>query len=381
MDNQSDPSPKPSPSQNPSADAGSRGPSVNAPGTSDSPMHVTWSVPPKVIVQPARGRFSRIFSMASWIGLLFCILTIFAMQAEKAEYFGESVKLSERFHSGSKSASDKVAIIEVRGAIMEGDGFVKRQIDRVAQDENVQGIVLRVNSPGGTVTGSDFIYHHLRELITERELPMVVSMGALAASGGYYVAMAVGDQEDAIFAEPTTTTGSIGVIMPHYDISGLLEAHDIKNDAIVSHPRKQLLSMTREISEEDRVILQRYVDQAFRRFRNIVLDGRPEFKANPEKLDELATGEIFSAEQAELDGLVDRIGFIDDAVERCIELAGLDEEDVRVVKYKRPPTLLEAVGVDAAVRVDPQMSILEMTVPRAYYMLTTLPGITPVAAR
>jgi protease-4 len=318
--------------------------------------------------------------MLGWIGLLICVLTILSMHAQYEEYFGANNELGERYHSGSKSASDKVAIIEVRGAIMEGDGFVKQQIDRVTEDEHVKGVVLRVNSPGGTVTGSDYIYHHLRELVDERDIPLVVSMGALAASGGYYVAMAVGDQEDSIFAEPTTTTGSIGVILPHYDLSGLMEKYDITNDAIVSHPRKQLLSMTRPISEEDRDILQRYVDQAFSRFKNIVMDGRPDYKANPDKLDKVATGEIFSAEQAKIEGLVDRIGFIDDAIDRCIELTGLDQEDVRVVKYKRPLTLLEAVGAGASITDDPQMSLLEMTVPRVYYMLTTLPGLRPATA-
>ena len=370
---------QPSPS-NPSEQASIHGSTSSAGATPDAPTHVTWSVPPKIVIQPARSRMGRFLGLLGWVGLLLCVPVLLSMQAQKEEYFGTSDKLGERYHSGSKSATDKVAIIEVRGAIMEGDGYVKRQIDRVSGDENVKGVVLRVNSPGGTVTGSDYIYHHLRELVEEREFPLVVSMGALAASGGYYVSMAVGDQEDAIFAEPTTTTGSIGVIMPHYDLSGLLERYDVKNDAIVSHPRKQLLSMTRPISDEDRVVLQRYVDQAFTRFKNIVLDGRPEFKADPNKLDQVATGEIFSAEQAEIEGLVDRIGFLDDAVDRCIELTGLDKDDVRVVKYKRPITLLEAVGVGAGARQDPQMSVLEMTVPRVYYMLTTLPGITPLSS-
>lgn len=338
--------------------------------------HVTWSGPPKIVVQLAQSRFGRLFGMLGWIGLAFCIPMILGLQASKDEYFGKNNKVQERFHSGSKSADDKVAIITISGAIMGGEGYVKKQIDQVAKDEEVKGVVLRVNSPGGTVSGSDFMHHHLVELLKEREIPMVVSMGAMAASGGYYVSMAVGDQEDSIFAEPTTTTGSIGVIVPHYDVSGLMKKYDVKSDSIVSHPRKQMLSMAREMSTEDREVLQRYVDQAFQRFRSIVMSGRPEFRDNPEKLDVLATGEIFSAEQAEKEGLVDRIGFIDDAVDRCLELAELDKDSVRVVSYKRPVSLLEAVGVSASVEADAQMSLLQMTVPRAYYMLTTLPGFT-----
>ena len=163
----------------------------------------------------------------------------------------------------------------MRGVIMDGDGFVKQQIDRVRQDDMCKAVVVRVDSPGGTVTGSDYIYHHLKRLREERQIPLVVSMGSVAASGGYYVSMAVGDQERSIFAEPTTTTGSIGVIMPHYDISGLLKQFQIEDDSIASHPRKQLLSMTRPMSDEDREIIQDYIDDSFSRFKEIVKSGRP----------------------------------------------------------------------------------------------------------
>ncbi len=375
MENQPSSSPPPS-SQQPAAETAHAG---NTGFPAQAPTNVTWAIPPKIVVQSPRGRFGRTFSWLGWLGLLICIPTLIGMQAAYHEYFDNSGGISERYHSGEKTAKNKVAIIEMSGAIFSGDGFVKRQIERVAGDENVKGVVLRINSPGGTVTGSDYIYHHLRQLVEneDRDLPMVVSMGAMAASGGYYVAMAVGDQEKSIYAEPTTTTGSIGVIMPHYDLSGLLKRMDVKNDSIVSHPRKQLLSMTREISAEDRQILQRYVDQSFNRFKDIVRAGRPSLRGDPEALDRLATGEIFTADQAKKDGLVDEIGFIEDAIERVIELTGLDKDSVRVVSYKRPTTLLEAVGVNTVTAVDPQTSLLEMTVPRAYYMLTTVPGLTP----
>ncbi len=375
MENHPSSSPPPTPHQ-PTPETGRAG---NAGSDAGAPAGVTWAIPPKIVVQPARGGFSRAFAWAGWLGLLICVPALIGMQASYREYFDNSGGIYERYHSGNKTAKDKIAIIELRGAILDGDGFVKRQIDRVAEDESVKGVVLRINSPGGTVTGSDFIYHHLRQLVDneQRDLPLVVSMGSVAASGGYYVAMAVGDQEDSIYAEPTTTTGSIGVIMPHYDLSGLLERVDVKNDSIVSHPRKQLLSMTREISDEDRQILQRYVDQSFNRFKDIIRAGRPGFRDDPEVLDRLATGEIFTAEQAEKDGLIDQIGFIEDAIQRVTELAGLDADSVRVVKYRRPSTVLEAIGVSTATAsVDPQQALLELAVPRAYYMLTTIPGLT-----
>ena len=100
-------------------------------------------------------------------------------------------------------------------------------------------------------------------------------MGSIATSGGYYVAMAVGDQPKSIYAEPTTTTGSIGVIIPHYDLSGLLARLDIKDDSLVSHPRKQMLSMTRPVSADDRRCLEAYLQDAFKRFKGVVKSGRP----------------------------------------------------------------------------------------------------------
>ena len=296
-----------------------------------------------------------------------------ALWFSRAEYLDTSGGITEKFVSGSENSNDKVAVINVTGAIMGGDGYVKHQIDRVRKDKKVCAVVLRVNSPGGTVTGSDYIYHHLNELREDNDLPLVVSMGAMAASGGYYISMCVGDQEKVIYAEPTTTTGSIGVIIPHYNVSGLLKEYGVENDSIVSHPRKQLLSMTKELNEEHREILQRYVDQSFDRFKEVVKSGRPQFRADEDALNELATGEIFTAVQAQENGLVDEIGFLEDAVARAAELAGVDAEDARVVAYNSPPTLMDALGVSA--ETGTMQALLELSVPRAYYLLTTLPGL------
>ena len=184
-----------------------------------------------------------------------------------------------RWHSLSKTATDKIAIITVEGTILGDEGFVKKQIDQVRDDDHVKAVVLRVDSPGGTVTGSDYIYHHLKKLAEDKQIPLVVSMGSIAASGGYYVAMAVGDTENTIFAEPTTWTGSIGVIIPHYDISGLLEKWDVKDDSIASNPLKMMGSPTRKFPEpiraEEQQILQGLVDSSFDGFKEIVLASRP----------------------------------------------------------------------------------------------------------
>lgn len=331
------------------------------------------NAPQNIVIEQRDGRFTRWFAWLGWMGLLICLPMLMALAVSRRDYFDTTDGIQEKFVAGSPTAAPKIAVIDVSGVIMEGDGFVKKQINRIRKDDAVKGVVLRIDSPGGTVTGSDYIYHHLVELRKDRKLPMVVSMGSMAASGGYYIAMAVGDQEKSIFAEPTTTTGSIGVIIPHYDVSGLLSRFDIRDDSIVSHDRKQLLSMTRRATEDDRKILKSYVDDSFDHFKQIVRSGRPLYRDEPDKLDQLATGEIFTAKRAKELGLVDEIGFVEDATARVMELAGLEADKVRVVTYRAPMSMLQAVGVAKAQSLDDGSTWVAPFVPRAYYLLTTLP--------
>jgi protease-4 len=285
-------------------------------------------------------------------------------------------KVREKFHSCERTARNKVAIITVAGTILEADGFVKDQIDRAADDPNVKAVVLRVNSPGGAITACDYIYHHLCELADDSEIPIVASMGGIAASGGYYVSMAVGDTPNVIFAEPTTWTGSIGVLIPHFDASGLLKDWGIKEDSIASHPLKEMGSFTKPMTEEERQIFQGLVDDGFDRFKTVVQEGRPAFKKDPGMLDKVATGQIFTAQQAEDHGLIDRIGFLEEAIDRAIELAGLKKDNVRVVEYESTPGLADVIfgGGTRSAQMD-LAAMLELTAPRAYYLCTWLPAM------
>lgn len=322
------------------------------------------------------GRLSRRFAMLGWVAFSVCAMFLVAQLFALSDYFDTSGGITEKHHSGARFASDKVAIISITGVIMDGEGYVKNQIDRVRDDSSVKAVVVRVDSPGGTVTGSDYIFHHLNKLRQEKEIPLVVSMGSIAASGGYYVAMAVGDQERTIYAEPTTTTGSIGVIIPHYDLSGLMERYDVKDDSIASHPRKQMLAMTRPIPEEHRELLQAYVDESFSRFKSIVKQGRPAFRDDDTLLTELATGEIFTATKAKESGLVDEIGFLEAAIDRAMELADLDADKTRVVRYLRPATFFDMSGLVMSKQSRPDLSmLLELTSPRAYYLASSMPPL------
>jgi protease-4 len=296
-----------------------------------------------------------------------------------ARYFQRDSRVVEKYHSLARTAAAKVAIVTLSGPIMGGEGFIRAQIDQVADDEAVKAIVLRVDSPGGTVSGSDEIHHRLADLAGKRKLPVVVSMGGIAASGGYYVAMANGGREDVIFAEPATLTGSIGVIIPHFDLSQAIKRFDIRDDSIASGPLKEMLSPTKErppeMAERERKLLQALVDDMFVRFKEIVRAGRP--KLDAEAVDKVATGQIFTATQAKEAGLVDRIGFLEDAVARAVELAGLTAETARAVKYTKPKGLLDEIvggGSGAASRLSLE-AFAELTTPRGWYLCSWAPAV------
>lgn len=319
-----------------------------------------------------RGALSALMLVLPFLLVLYVMESMFGMLTG-----GGGEVTVEEHHSLARGAADKIAVISIEGAILDGEGFAKRQIDAVRDDSAVRAVVLRIDSPGGSVTASDYIYHHLRKLAEERKIPFVVSMGGMAASGGYYIAMAAGDTPDVIFAEPTTWTGSIGVIIPHYNVAGLMQRYDVAEDSIKSHPLKQMGAPTREMTEEERKIFQELVDDAFSRFKEIVRSGRTRFREHPEELDQLATGQVFTTNQALANGLIDREGFIEEAIDRAIELASLDKSQVEVIQYQRPFGLFDGLLLGKAQSQTPAAelkALLDLTTPRTYYLCTWLPS-------
>lgn len=290
---------------------------------------------------------------------------------------GEGGRVQEKLYRPDEfgRGTEKIAIISVEGVILEGDGFVGKQIDQAKRDKDVKAIVLRVNSPGGTISGSDYIYHQLNRLRETTQKPIVVSMGSVAASGGYYVSMAVGTTPDTIYAEPSTWTGSIGVIIPHYDLSKMLGEIGVAEDSIASHRLKGMGSFSKPMTEEERKIFQGLVNDGFARFKQVVQSGRPALKEHPEKLDTLATGQVFAADQALEAGLVDKIGFLDDAIPRAMALGNVDPKNYSVVKYEPELSLADALfGRNAQSRGFDPSSLLSLATPRAYYLFTWPPA-------
>jgi protease-4 len=341
-------------------------------------MEIERQPPTRVVLEHA-SPWGRWGARIAWTVAGISLLAALGSAGAYAQYFQRDGRVVEKYHSLSKSASAKVAIVTLAGPIMGGEGFIRSQLDRVAEDESVKAVVLRVDSPGGTVSGSDEIHHRLGQLVAKRELPVVVSMGGIAASGGYYVAMANGGRDDVIFAEPATLTGSIGVIIPRFDVSKMLKRFDVRDDSVASGPLKEMLSPTKdrtpELADRERRLLKSLVDDMFVRFKEIVRQGRP--KLDAEGVDKVATGQIFTAQQAKEAGLVDRIGFLEDAVARAVELAGLSDTTARVVKYSKPKGLLDDVlGGDAGAggRVTLE-AFAELTTPRAWYLCSWWPAL------
>jgi protease-4 len=340
--------------------------------------------PPTRVILEQPGMWGRWGSRIPWIVAGVAVLSAIGSAGAFSQYFQRDSRVLEKYHSLSKTAPAKVAIVRVAGAIMGGEGFARAQLDRIAEDDAVKAIVLRVDSPGGTVSGSDELHYRLSELARKRDLPVVVSMGGIAASGGYYLAMANGGRDDVIFAEPATLTGSIGVIIPYFDLSKTLKRFDISDESIASGPLKQMLSPTKsrdpELAVKEREILKSLVDDMYGRFKKIVAEGRP--KLDEAAIERAATGQIFTAQQAVEAGLVDRIGFLEEAIERAVELAGLTEKTARVIRYTKPRGLLDEVlgggelgpGAVATGLVLPE-ALAELATPRLWYLCSWWPAV------
>jgi len=311
---------------------------------------------------------------------LFVFLLLIGLMVSMRGGSGLPGEVTERHFSGNAKAGDKIAIISLEGVIYGGEetGFIK-QIEKATGDDKVKAVVLRINSPGGTVSGSDYYHHKLLEFKKKRNLPIVVSMGTMATSGGYYLAV-TGDE---IFAEHSTLTGSIGVIMPNYDLSELCEKIGVKSAPITSGPLKELGSVTRKLTAEEQTVLESIVADMFSRFKDIVCDGRPDLQNDPELLAQVTTGRVFLAKQALEMKLIDRIGYIDDAVERAATLAGSSPDNFNVVRYELPKTLMETMigmkadkiaGADSQIAVAAEL-LNDIASPQMYYIY---PRVLPI---
>ena len=250
--------------------------------------------------------------------------------------------------AGSLSRSDsvrmlyqepRVAVIRVNGPIVGGDdadmawgspssttsGALMRQFRKARQDDSVQAVLLRVNSPGGSAAATQEAAAELQKL-KDSGKPVVVSMGDTAASGAYWLA-AYGDK---IYANPSTITGSIGVYMSYYDVQGLSEKLGVREEKIKSGPHKDIFSPFRPMTEEERRLTQNMVDDMYEQFVAVVAEQR---HMDGEKVRSLADGRVFTGVQAKEAGLVDELGNYYDALGYAGTLIHGDPDKVATVTY------------------------------------------------
>ncbi len=230
---------------------------------------------------------------------------------------GEPVVYLLRLDGIITDASQRTGILpgQVRPGSVES---VRVQLDALErQGIRPAALLLRVNSPGGSITASDIVYHQIRTYKARLGIPVVVLMMDTAASGGYYVAMA----GDTVVAHPTTITGSIGVLLPSLNVAGLMEKFGVEDTSITSGPYKDLFSFTRQRPAGHEAILREIVTEMHERFVSVVREGRQGRLQQP--AEKLADGRIYTAAQAQRVGLIDKIGYFDDALAEVRRATGL----------------------------------------------------------
>ncbi len=321
-----------------------------------------------------------IFFFLCCLVLFLSLMAVFVIRGSLSPGEGEKgdKKLAEVVVEGS--GQDKIVIIPIKGVItsqstknmlLETPSMVedvKKQLIQARKDNDVKAVILDIDSPGGGITASDIIY---KEVLTLKKITgkkVVVIMRDVAASGAYYISAAA----DRIIAHPTTVTGSIGVIMPLVNVAALAEKYGISVASIKSGDMKDIGSPFKEMSAEERHVLDNIVDEMYTRFLQIISVGRGMEIGDVRKL---ADGRIFTGNQAVENGLVDQLGYIEDTIYTAKEMSGL--KDAKVIRYKRMFDLAELFAVTMknfsghrGVTLDIHTIAGEGDVPRMMYLWT-----------
>jgi protease-4 len=247
--------------------------------------------------------------------------------------------LKEKTVSGE--GGNKVLLVDIKGVISNKKevsplgvemnvGLVDRVreiLKKAEKDEDIRALILRINTPGGTVTSSDIIYHEIKMFKGRKKIKVYAVVMDLAASGGYYVAQAA----DRIIAHPTSLTGSIGVIALKMNLSGLMDKVGVDFEVVKSGDHKDFLSPFRALTKNERQIFQETIDNLHQRFVSTIEDNRKQL--NRDEIKKLADGRIYTSQQALDSRLIDQIAYMDEAEEFIKKDLGLDE--MRLVVYHR----------------------------------------------
>ena len=264
-------------------------------------------------------------------------------------------------------AFDKIALIDVSGMIQNtrkrsllgvGDhpvSLLVEQLDKARRDASVKAVILRINSPGGTVVASELMHDEITHFKKTSGKPVIAVMMDVAASGGYYIACAC----DTIVAQPSTITGSIGVIMLMMDVSGTMKMIGIKSDAVTSGVHKDTGSPFREMRPEERELFQHIVDEMYDRFVKVVAEGRDDL--DEQGVRRIADGRVYTASQALELGLIDRIATLRETIDTL--KTQIKSKSVRVVAYMRPHDYRPNYYAQSPQRPVQSINLLNISIP------------------
>lgn len=236
----------------------------------------------------------------------------------------------------------KILLLDISGIISEKQksggllgrstpsivSLVRESLQKAEKDKNLAGVILRINSPGGSVTASDIIHHDIGEFKKRTKIPVQACIMSTGTSGGYYIAAAA----DRIMAHPTAITGSIGVILMKFNVEGLMSKIGVEEQTVKSGDKKDIMSPFRKATPEEVGLGQEIIDQLYGRFLDVVM-ARPGNTLSREELRKVADGRIYTAEQALQARLIDKTGYLDDVIREM--RTGIGDENARVVSYYR----------------------------------------------
>lgn len=211
---------------------------------------------------------------------------------------------------------NRIGVVSIKGIISDSKPVVEL-IKKYRKDDRVKAIILRIDSPGGGTAASQEIYREIQRTVSKKKV--VASMGNVAASGGYYVALAA----NKIVANPATLTGSIGVILDLPNFKELLKKIGVSRETIKSGPYKDIGSPVREMTPEERRLLEEVINNVYQQFVEVVVKGR---RLSREQVEKIADGRIFTGEQAKALGLIDELGSFEDAIDLTKRMVGLSGE-------------------------------------------------------
>jgi protease IV len=237
----------------------------------------------------------------------------------------------------------KILLLDISGTISEHEksggllggtspstvSLIRESLQKAEQDNKIAGVILRIDSPGGSVTASDIIHHDITEFKKRRKIPVLACIMGVGASGGYYAAAAA----DKIIAHPTAITGSIGVILMKFNVAGLMGKLGVEEQTVKSGDKKDIMSPFRRATPEEEKLAQEIINQFHSRFLDVVM-ARSGNTLSRDELRKLADGRVYTAGQALQVRLIDKIEYLDDVVSGLRKTIG--DEKARVVSYYRP---------------------------------------------